>query len=258
MLAALLLGAPALAGTLDPLETPVQVHTHEPLLGGQHWRIPTPRGVIHVFAPARYHPRSASLTLFAHGYGTSADRSWSQLRLAEQFHASKRNALFIVPDGPRRTGQAIAWPQLGELLRLLGTRLCAELPRGAATVVGHSSGLRTLIAWIRDPRVSEVVLLDGLYGQRASLAAWLAADPRRRMLVVAARSRSAADRWIRAIPRARQLAYVPRVRGELTTEELAAPLLYLRSQYAHSEMVQRPVVIPLALQLGGQQRRGLN
>jgi len=228
-------GAPALAAPPPDPAGVVEVHTREPLLGGEHLRIPTPRGAIHVFAPARYDRRSASLVLFAHGHGTTADRVFGRSRLAAQFAASLRNALFVIPDGPQREGEPVAWPSLGELLDTLAHRLCAELPRGPVTAVAHSSGLRTLIAWIRDARVREVVLLDGLYGHRAALAAWLGENPRRRLLLVAARSRSAAEGWVRGIPRARRIAYVPRVPGELTAEERAAPLLYLRSQYAHSE-----------------------
>lgn len=227
----------------------VEVHTRAPLLGGIHYRIPTPRGPVHVWTPPRYQPQRATLTLFAHGYGTSADRVWTQSRLAAQFRASGRNALFIVPEGPRSSGQPLPWPRLAELRAVVARQLCAELPGGEITLVGHSSGLRTVIAWLRDPGVREVVLLDGLYGQRAKLATWLAERPRRRLRVVAARSHAAAERWVDEVPSARRLAYIPQVVGELTREERDAPLLFLRSQYGHSEMVARPVVIPLALQL---------
>jgi hypothetical protein len=233
----------------------VEVHTRAPLLGGVHYRLPTPRGPVHVWSPPGYLPERAGLTLFAHGYGTSADRVWVQSRLAAQFRASGRNALFIVPEGPRHGGQPLTWPSLAELRAVVARRLCAELPAGEITLVGHSSGLRTVIAWLRDPDVREVVLLDGLYGQRDTLAAWLAERPRRRLRIVAARSRAAAERWLDKVPAARRLAYVPQVVGELTREEREAPLLYLRSQYAHSEMVRRPVVIPLALRIATAPRR---
>ncbi len=226
-----------------------EVHTRAPLLGGEHLRLPTSRGAIHLWAPPGYDRRRAGVVLLAHGYGTSADRVWRDSRLAAQFRASGRNALFIVPDGPGGGEAPVLWPHLSELLTTVASRMCAELPTGPATVVGHSSGLRTVAAWLRDPRVREVVLLDGLYGQRVALGEWLAGDPRRRLLLVAARTRSTAESWVRGIPRARQLAYVPRVAGELTAVERAAPLLYLRSQYQHTEMLQRPVVLPLALRI---------
>jgi hypothetical protein len=228
----------------------VVIHSYARLLGGEQWRLPTPRGVVRVFAPARYDARSAAIAIYAHGYGTSADRSWEGSHLARQFEASGRNALFVVPDGPQHHGQPLAWPRLGALLAAVATGICAELPRGPLVIVGHSSGFRAVASWLDEPRLRDVVLLDGLSdGQRGTFAAWLARDARRRLVLVAARARHEAERWALAVPRARQLAYVPRYLGELTSEERAAPLLYLRSQYDHSGMVSRERVIPIALQV---------
>lgn len=230
-------------------EPTVVVHTYDNLLGGGHWRLPTSSGAVHVWTPAGYDVLTAGIVLFAHGYGTSADASWKQARLASQFRASRRNALFIVPDGPQRDGEPLRWPALDKLLRAVATRGCMRLPTGPVIIISHSSGFRTLASWIGDPRVHEAILLDGFHGRERALASWLAQAPGRKMLIVAARSRAMADHWVSTLPGARQLAYVPRYPGELIPEERAAPLLYLRSQYAHSEMINRQVVIPLVLAL---------
>jgi len=245
--------APVMARSATSLAAPesraLLIHTRDDVLDGAHWRLPTERGVIHVWIPAAFQEKTAGIAIYAHGYTTSADRSWTTSRLAAQFHASGRNAVFIVPDGPQGEGQALVWPRLDELLATVSTGIAMRLPSGPAIILGHSSGFRTLVGWMGDPRVREVILLDGFYGRHWEFAAWLLKDPSRRLMLVAARSRPMADRWVQSFTQARQLAYVPRYPGELTEEERAAPLLYLQSQYEHAEMIHRPVVIPLVLKL---------
>jgi len=227
----------------------VLVHHYDQLHEGEHWRVVTPRGPVHLFRPSDHDPTSAGIVVFMHGHGTTADRSWTTARLASQFAASRANALCVVPEGPQRAGEPVVWPRLDELLVAAAGRAGIELPAGPVVLVGHSSGFHSVTAWMSDPRVVEVILLDGLYGREEELAAWLATSRSHRLILVAERSRSVAEAWVRLVPGARELGYVPRYLDELTLEERAAPVLYLRSQVGHSEMVTGRAVLPLVLSL---------
>src|SRR5262249_8267144 len=88
----------------------------ETVLGGEHWRLGTSRGTVHVWRPEGYDWRSAGVVVYIHGYYTSADSSWNDDRLANQFHESRRNALFIVPEAPSSGEDPVVWPSLDSLL----------------------------------------------------------------------------------------------------------------------------------------------
>ena len=67
------------------------------------------------------------------------------------------------------------------------------------TVVAHSAGYETALAGLpHDPRIDEVLLLDALYGGAAEFAAWLGADPFRRVVSVHT-GRGGPDRETRAL-----------------------------------------------------------
>ena len=84
---------------------PADAEAPPSLAGGEHVRIATKRGPVHVWRPAGYDPLTAGIVLYVHGYYTTSDKAWAEHRLAEQFAASGRNALFIVPRAPWRCGE---------------------------------------------------------------------------------------------------------------------------------------------------------
>jgi pimeloyl-ACP methyl ester carboxylesterase len=225
----------------------VLVYKHDQVGGGDHWRLLTDSGAIHVWRPSGYDPETSGTVIYVHGYGSSADRSWKSSKLVSQFHKSGRNALFVVPDAPRRRGQELTWASTRELLGTVAARTGVKRPAGAVVVVAHSSGFRTAAAWTLDPRVREIILLDGFYGSREAFNAWLQRRPDNRLTLVAARSRVLADAWLRAgVPKVRRRKWVPRS-DDLTAAEVTASVLYLRSQFSHEAMVRCGRVLPLLL-----------
>jgi hypothetical protein len=218
----------------------------EKLAGGRHVRIGTDRGSVHVWLPPGYAARTAGIAVYVHGYYTDVDQAFADHRLAEQFRASGRNALFVAAEAPSWNGEEVQWPVLAELLHLVAARAGLALPPGPVVVAGHSGAIRTILPWLLHPQVAEVILLDGLYRGEDELESWLAEAPtgRRRLVLVGDETFQRTEGWLDSMPHALRL---PRVPDELSSRERQAALIYYRSQYAHMPLVTEGRVLPLLL-----------
>jgi hypothetical protein len=214
--------------------------------GGRHLRIGTARGSIHVWLPRGYVARTAGIVVYVHGYYTGVDQAFVDHRLAEQFRASRRNALFLAAEAPAWNGAAVTWPDLSELLDEVGTRSGFALPRGPLVVAGHSGAIRTVLSWLLHPRVEEIVLLDGLYRGEGELAAWLAGGPhvRRRLLLVGQETAERTEAWL---PSMKGAIFRHRVPARLPAADRRALLVYYRSQHDHMAIIAGGRVLPLLL-----------
>jgi len=154
-----------------------------------------------------------------------------------------------VPDAPLSWNDPVAWPSLGELLRAVARE--QPLPSGPLVVVSHSGGFRTVLGWLGDRRLSQLILLDALYGRETPFHAWLRAGARskKKLVVVASETLQKAERFASRYPAAARLPEVPEDASQLTDTQRRATLLYMRSQYEHNEIVTSGRVIPLLLQL---------
>lgn len=216
---------------------------------GEHWRLETRRGPVHVWRPADYDPATAGIVVYVHGYRTSADRAWVEHGLPEQFRGSRRNALFIVPAAPSGPRRSRKWLELGALIDTVISETGVERPPGEIVIMGHSGAYRTMLSWLREPRVRTVILLDALYGVEKDFARWLEHDSSRRIIDVASDTRRWSERLARGIAEAVALDGVPEQAADVPEEARAARLLYMRAQYHHDEIVTAGAVIPLVLGL---------
>lgn len=220
--------------------------------GGEHLRLETARGPVHIWRPADYDARTAGTVVYIHGYFTSGDQTWREDHLAAQFQASGRNALFIAPQSPQSSYEDVSWKSIEDLLRTVGETGAFRIPRGPLVVVGHSGAFRTILEWLPDPRVEEVILLDGLYRGQREFRSWLRGSrggtPHRLVLVANETSRKS-DRFARHVPDAARHSAIPADLSSLTPREKRARLLLLHSQYDHLEMISNGKVIPLLLKL---------
>ena len=141
-----------------------------------HYDDPT----VAVLLPRRFRPSArVDVVLHFHGHGTSARKAVADFALGEALDASGRDAIMIVPQGPKDAGDSGA----GKLERPGGfaamvadalARLAADgrLPAGAApgTVIlgGHSGGYRpvgkVLAAGDLAANIKEIWLWDAAYG----------------------------------------------------------------------------------------------
>jgi hypothetical protein len=105
--------APTLAGPPIDVEPPAIDDTPEMIVPGQHVRIDTPSGAVHVWWPDGYDAATAVTIVYVHGYWVDVDDAWLQHGLPEQFGAAAVNALFLAhaPGRHRRPpAQAAARP----------------------------------------------------------------------------------------------------------------------------------------------------
>lgn len=215
--------------------------------GGTHWRLGTSRGVVHVWKPQGYRPSSAGTVLYVHGYYTNVDQAMEDHKLLTQFQESGRNALFIAPEAPSWNGEDVFWPDVDALLAEV-TRLSeVKIPPGPLVVVGHSGAYRTVIPWLANPRIQEVVLLDGFYRGEDDFATWLAAEekPRHRLLLVGLETARRTEAWLsKGFPDAIRHKRLPTESPANGAPERRAPVVYVRSQQDHMEIVTLGTVMP--------------
>ncbi|MDQ3365960.1 MAG: hypothetical protein M3680_11085 [Myxococcota bacterium] len=211
---------------------------------GRHWRLETPRGPVHVWAPEGYDAATATTVVYVHGYHADADTVWRAHRLPEQFALSGVNALFVVPAAPTGKRDAIAWSSPAALLRTIKTELDLPLPAGRLAAIGHSGAYRTIIQWLGDARLDTVVLLDAAYVDVWPYRKWVAAGPKRRLINVSIDTIRWSDRLHRTLPSTVTIDGFPR---EITDELRAARILYIRSDIRHWPLVTDGVALPAML-----------
>jgi hypothetical protein len=218
--------------------------------GGASWRIGTARGTVWAWRPPGYRPRDAGVCVYLHGYFTTVDQAVQDHRLAEQFAASGRNALFVVAEAPAWNGEDGVWPDLDELLAETLRRTGLKPPPGPLVVVGHSGAFRPILSWLGNPRLEEVMLLDGLYRGEAQFRGWLQANgtPRpHRLVLVSDETFPAAEALSAGVPGAVSLPAVPGAERGLEGAARTARLVHLKSQHTHMAIVESGEVLPVLL-----------
>ena len=251
--AGLLLGTAGTWRVLRASSLPGQEADDSPAeAGGEHARIETAHGPVHLWHPANYDPRTAGMVIYVHGYFTPVDQTWADDHLAEQCSDSGRNALFVAIEAPVSNRDEVYWTSLEDLLGLLAERSPFPLPHGPLVVVGHSGAYRTILPWLSDPQVQHVILLDGLYAGQAEFRAWLRPRPSAKphqLVLVSNETWRQTNRLSRRVYGAVRLRQIPARVSNFTPRETHARLLCLRSQYDHSEIVSGGLVIPLLLEI---------
>ncbi len=254
LLPGLLLSLPAAADARPRqgrAERPALVGSDRPVAGGQHWRISSENGPIHVWVPPGYDRETAGTVIYVHGYYVSADTAWKRHKLARQFRKSRQNAMFLVPEAPRSNEEGVYWDSLAELKKTV-RRSGMRMPDGPTIAVAHSGGFRTIAHWVDNRLLSQVILLDALYGRQQQFDEFIHSGERaenHKLVIVSAhtraQSRSFTDKFRYAVVRDR----LPRSYDEFTGRERRSKLVYIRSQYGHGKIITGGVVLPLILRL---------
>jgi hypothetical protein len=207
---------------------------------GRHWRLETPRGGVHVWTPAGYDAATAATVVFVHGYRIGVDDAWQSYRLAQQFALSGINALFIAPEAPAAKWRPIVWPSLGELVRTVADQVDVAVPATRLVAVGHSGAYRTLAAWLAEPALDTVVLLDAVYGDYGLLP-WVRMSEQHRLINVIYETGRFSNDLHGRLPSTRRVDGLPP--GGFPE----ARILYVRTDVGHWELVTGGVALPLAL-----------
>lgn len=233
--------APPPAAPFSPIERAVDE--------GMHVRIDAPRGPIHVWIPRGYRADTGATVIYVHGYYDNADTAWSGHQLPEQFALSALNAMFVVPEAPVSSRTPVAFPDLGELLRIVEDR--TGQVRGAAltAVVGHSGAYRTIEAWLDEPLVDQIVMVDAMYGDEEPLLGWLDASPRRRLINVGWDTLLGTESIAAKLPDTLLVDRFPPSYEAWPAEAKTARHVYVRAQYGHMALVMEGRALPALLRL---------
>jgi hypothetical protein len=221
--------------------------------GGAHWRLQTERGPVHVWRPRGYDAATAGTVIYVHGYYTNVDGAWVQHALAEQFAASKTNALFIVPEAPSGGSEEVFWPVLSDLIKEVERQLTGIKVRGPIIAAGHSGAWRTLGNWTQDSadkQVAVFLLLDAIYGLDDKFQDWLARHPgsdEPRMTLVSKDTANRVAQFLEKIPAVKRRANLPETYRDLTPAERSAPVLEIASDLGHMEIITTGQVLPVLL-----------
>jgi hypothetical protein len=208
-----------------------------------------PRGPIHVWVPAGYHADTGATIVYVHGYFDDADTAWTGHQLPEQFAMSALNAVFVVPEAPVAQKTPINYPDLGELLRLVEER--AGVPRGAALTVaiGHSGAFRTLQAWLDEPMLDQLVMIDAMYGEEGLITGWFNAAPHHRLITVGFDTVLGTESVASKLPETVMIDRFPPTYDTWPAKARTARHVYIRAQYGHMPLVTEGIALPSLLRL---------
>jgi hypothetical protein len=234
------------------METSAPAHMRaDRVESGEHWRLDSGNGIVHVWRPAGYDPRTAGTVVYLHGHRSSADESFIQFGMATQFHNSGLNALFIVPDSTTDGEEGLHWDSLGALLRYVARETGVERGPGSLVVMGHSGAFRNIVAWLDDREIDDLILLDALYSYEDEFRSWILSSrnaEKKRLTLVSRDTRRNALRFMRGISWSVGVLKIPESYAKLNKRQRDARILNLRSQYEHMDIVTSGRVIPLVLQ----------
>jgi hypothetical protein len=235
-------GDPAPAAPVEPASADEVLDQR--VQAGQHWRLETAHGAVHIWVPVDYDAATAATVVFVHGYWTDVDEAWESYRLAQQFALSGINAMFIAPEAPWAKWQPLAWPSLTDLVRTVAGEVTITMPAKRLVAVGHSGAYRTLAAWLANPLLDTVVLLDAVYAEY-SFAPWVRGSLQRRLVNIVYETGTYSDNLHRGLPSTRRVDGLPP--GGLPD----ARILYVKTDVGHWQLVTEGVALPLSLRAIG-------
>jgi hypothetical protein len=114
-------------------------------------------------------------------------------------------------------------------------------------VVGHSGAYRTLVAWLDEPALHNLILVDALYGNEPDFLDWLGRERANHMTLIVKGTGKWADPFVRGLPYAITLPRIPNSPMDFSRAERATKLLCLRSQYGHFELITEGRTLPVLL-----------
>ena len=151
-----------------------------------------------IFIPNDYVPGGAmDYVVHFHGHRNNVARALSQNKLMEQLVATKLNAVFIVPQGPKDAADsgggkleldAGAFAKLmEEITAFLHSQGKIKTQRiGKIVLTSHSGGYKVTAGILHhggmNEHITDVILLDSSYGSLDRFAGWCQGDPSRRLV----------------------------------------------------------------------------
>jgi len=141
-----------------------------------------------IFIPKNFkQAKKIDIVVHFHGWYNNIDSTLHQFRLIEQFVESGKNAILVVPEGPKDAADSFGGKLedkdgfkkfVDEVAAFLVQQKKVKTPRiGDIILSGHSGGYHVMSYILMrggiPDHVKEVYLLDALYGETEKYAYWL-------------------------------------------------------------------------------------
>jgi hypothetical protein len=141
-----------------------------------------------IFIPSDFKPsKKIDFVVHFHGWRNTVDSVVAQYNLIQQFSASKKNAILIIPQGPKNSPDSFGGKLeekdgfkkfMSEIAKnLVDKNILPEFDIGNIILSGHSGAFRVISFIIQKggltKNISEVFLFDALYAQTEKYAYWI-------------------------------------------------------------------------------------
>jgi hypothetical protein len=152
-------------------------------------------GTVALFVPKGFRPtKRVDFVIHFHGWRNNVAGTLQNYELSEQLNASGKNAILIVPEGPKNAPDSSGGKLedeegfkrfMAEAMGILKERNVVEKDSdlGGVVLSGHSGGYRVIASIIErgglTPQIGEVWLFDALYGQTEKFLTWSGLTGRR-------------------------------------------------------------------------------
>ena len=138
--------------------------------------------------------KKVNYVFWFHGWGNNIDSACKQYDLLNQFDLSKRNAVFIFPEGPKNAPDSYGGKlEQPAVFQNLMKEVISQLSRNKIiqyqpefnianyniSLAGHSGAYRVISKIINYSPVNEVILFDAMYGGNDAYLQWLSVPEHR-------------------------------------------------------------------------------
>ncbi|MDQ2872704.1 MAG: hypothetical protein M3R35_06215 [Candidatus Eremiobacteraeota bacterium] len=214
-------------------------------------------GTVGLFIPHGFKPGAATdFIVHFHGWNNDVATVLSRYRLREQVASSGRNAILVVPQGPRdapdsgdgkleldKDGFARFMHDVASFLQSNGTIPAANV--GRIVLSAHSGGYGgaggVLTNGGLNASITDVVLFDAAYGYFDAFASWQKATPGNHFLSLFTDDTSTGNTALMAMMQTAAPNIFVRLADTMTLAQLQtrAPSFVLTTKVAHDELLQK-------------------
>ncbi len=143
-----------------------------------------------IFIPNEFRPaEKTDFVIYLHGWYNNIDSACAQFNLIEQFAQSKKNAIFIFPEGPKNAPDSFGGKLedrnglknlISDIVGFLKSKHKIKTDKvGKVLLAGHSGAYRAISFCLMHggltKNISDVILFDALYSQTDKFIHWIKA-----------------------------------------------------------------------------------
>lgn len=216
-------------------------------------------GTTGIVIPSQFAPVDGAVDLIVHFHGWRNDVATvlKRYRLAEQLEASGRNAVLVVPQGPKDAPDSgdgkLELDEngfarfAGDVLAFLTATTGAARPLRVRNIVltAHSGGYGgaggVLTRGGLNERISDVILFDAAYGYYEAFSAWAKGAPSRHLLSLFTDDTSTGNTALMGMLQGDRPDIFVRLADKMTLAQLQTrtPTFVLTTSVAHDELMQK-------------------